>query len=349
MSASRQSEPVPGSVRGPRLRNLGGGRRRPVLRRTALAALAIWLGAALTAPALPAAAATVGRIEGRVIDRTAPAHPLAHQRVRFMVIERGVLSERETRSDARGAFAFTGLPVGGIRVFVLSTVYRSVRYDSDRVVLSASSPVHSVDLTVYEPSPDRSVLRTPVAFAVVEIARGGLRVSVIQRFDNPTDRVVAISPRDPLIFPLPRGAGLVRFLGGWRDPRVDNGRIEDAFPIFPGTTHVAYSYVVDVRRSEVTLPWTLPYGAEDVEVLVADVGVQVAGDGLRPLGTVTGRPGRYLRWSGGPVALGGQVAVRLQGVPVGQAPWPGVVAVALALTLGIGLALGLRRSRGASE
>lgn len=311
--------------------------------------LAAGLGAALTAPALPAAAAMGGRIEGRVIDRTAPTHPLAHQRVRLMVIERGVSSERETRSDARGAFAFTGLPVGGIRVFVLSTVYRSVRYDSDRVVLSASSPVQQVDLTVYEPSPDRSVLRAPVAFAVVEIARGGMRVSVIQRFDNPTDRVVAISPRDPLIFPLPRGAGSVRFLGGWRDPRVDNGRIEDAFPVLPGTTHVAYSYVVDVRQSEVALPWTLPYGAGDVEVLVADVGVRVAGNGLRPAGTVTGRPGRYLRWSGGPVAPGGQVTARIQGVPVGQAPWPGVVASVMALTLGIGLALALLRLKGAPE
>jgi len=325
-------------------RDAGFGRGRSVPARTLMAAWCVGTGAVLAASLSGvAAAAPDGRIQGRVIERSAPPHPLVNQVVRLTLIERGASSERQTRTDRLGAFVFTGLPIGGIRVFVVSTEYRSVRYESDRVTLSPSAPARSVDLAAYATSLDRSVLRAPVAFAAVDIARGGVRASVIQRFENPTDRTVIISPQDPFVFPLPPGAGSVLFLAGWRDPRIAGGRITDSFPVLPGATTVAYSYVIETRRPEVSLPWMLPHGAGDVEVLVVDVGVEVAGEGLRPLGTVTGPTGRYVRWSGGPVGPGGQVVVRLQGLPPAQARWPGLVAAAMAVTLGTALAMALRR------
>src|SRR2546429_221612 len=85
-------------------------------------------------------------------------------------------------------------------------------------------------------------------------ARGALRVSVVQRLENPTDRTIVSSPRDPLVFPLSPGAQSVRFLSGWVDPRVDSGTITDAFPVTPGRTEVAYAYILDARQSEVAVP-----------------------------------------------------------------------------------------------
>jgi len=284
-----------------------------------------------------------GRIQGRVIDRTAPSHPLPHQVVRLTIVERGSSSVRQTRSDAAGAFEFAGLPVGGVRVFVLGTEFHGVRYDSRQVSLSADTPSRSVDLTVYDPSADRSVVRATAAFAAVEIAPGAVRVSIVQRFENATDRTVIIPPEDPLVFPLPREAEGVTVLAGWRDPRIENGRITDAFPIPPGAAQVTYAYGMEVRRPAAALSWALPYGATDVEVLVADVGVRAEGDGLRALGTIVGPQGRFLRLSGGPVARGGEVVVHLSSLPLAQHRWPGVVAAGLAVVLGVGLALGLRR------
>ena len=293
---------------------------------------------------LPAGAAPVGQIAGRVIDRTAPARPVAGQIVRLAIIERGGRGERTALSDAAGSFRFSGLPLEGIRVFLLSTDYRGVHYTGDRLTLNLETPVRTADLSVYEASPDRSAMRASAAFAVVDIARGALRVSAIQRLDNPSDRTIVISPRDPLTFPLPAGAESVRYLAGWQDPRVDGGGITDAFPLLPGETQVAYTYALRPTRAQVTLPWMLPYGAADVEMLIADAGAAVEADGLRPRGSIRGPGGvRYLRWSAGPIPALGSVTLRLGNLPSVRDPWPAEVVAALALVLAAGLAAALRR------
>ncbi len=330
------------------------GRGRSLPRATGAAAL---LGLALAAglAARPAPAHALGRpapsargeIAGRVIDRTAPAHALPGRVVRLEIVERGSSAERRAVTDARGRFAFTGLPVGGIRVFLLATEYRGVPYESGQIVLTTEAPARSVDLTVYEPAPDRSAARLALVFGVIDVARGGIRVSTIQRYENATDRAVPAGERDPLTVPLPRGAEAVSPLAGWRDPRVADGRITDVLPLLPGVTQVAYAYALEARAAA-RVPWRLPDGAGDVEVLVADAGVRVAGDGLRFVGTVTEAGHRYQRWSGGPVPRGGEVSLRLEGVPAGQDAWPAAVAGGLAIVLGGGLAHALRTRRARS-
>lgn len=279
------------------------------------------------------------------MTHTAPSHPIAHQVVHLEIVERGASSVQEAVTDGGGRFRFARLPVGGIRVFVLSTEYGGVRYSGERLALLPQAPVRTVELAVYEPSTDRSALRPPVVFAVVEVARGALRVSVVQRLENPTDRTVVSSPRDPLVFPLPPGAQSIRFLAGWVDPRVGSGAITDAFPVTPGRTEVAYAYTMGTRRSEAAVPWVLPDGAGQVDVLVADVGVKAAVDGLAARGVVEGPTGRFLHWSGGPVPRDARVVLRLEGVPRAGDPWPAAVAAGLALILAGGLARALWRAR----
>jgi hypothetical protein len=216
------------------------------------------------------------------------------------------------------------------------------------VVLAAAAPVQAVDLIVYEPSSNRSAMRGTVAWAVVDVARGAVRVSVVQGLSNPTDRTVVVGPQDPLVFPLPPGAEAVNTVAGWRDPHIAAGRITDAFPLTPGVAQVAYAYGVEAKDSTLRLPWSLPYGATDVEVLVADAGVDAAVDGLAAQGTVTGPKGRYRRYSGGPLLPGAQIVLRLRGVPLASDPWPIAVAAGLGVTLASGLAIAFRRSRRAA-
>lgn len=299
----------------------------------------------MIAAPLGAAASIDGRIEGRVIDRTAPQHVVAGQIVRLSIVERGASSDQEAASDAAGRFRFAGLPTGGMRAFVLSTEYRGVRYTSDRIVLGPDAPVRAADLAVYEPSGNRSAIRGTVAFAVVDLAKGAARVSVVQGLANSTDRTVVVSAEDPIVFPLPPGADAVRPLAGWRDPRILAGQITDTFALTPVGVQVAYTFGMRATGSQLALPWSLPYGAADLEVLVADAGVEVVADGLTARGTVTGPTGRYRRWSGGPVAPEGSVLVRLRGVPSARDPWPATVAAGLGVALSCGLAVALRRPR----
>jgi hypothetical protein len=294
-------------------------------------------------PAAPAGHPPEGEIRGFVIDRTAPAHLLQGQAVTLTIAERGSTAERSTRTDAGGGFVFAGLPIGGIRVFLVQTEYAGVRYESERIELSPESPARVVSLFVYERTRDRSAVHEALAFGVVEIAPGGVRVSVLRRFENPTDRTVVIPATDPLRFPLPPGAEAVAFLAGWETPRVLDGSITDAFPIRPGSPFVSYAYELEARGPDLVVPWSFPAGTAGVEILVADAGVRVAGTGLSRAGTVTEKGHRYQRWSGGPIRPGGGVAVELDGLPTARSVWPGVVAAVLAIVLGGGLAAALRR------
>ncbi|HEX4836073.1 MAG TPA: hypothetical protein VFW01_07045 [bacterium] len=311
--------------------------------RTAVA-VALCLAATLVPPAAAlAGVAPAGEIRGWVIDRTAPAHAVSRQTVLLTIVERGSSAERRTLSDADGGFVFAGLPVGGIRAFLVATEYAGVHYESERVVLTPDSPSRAMTLIVYDHTQSRSAVRETLVFAVVEVVPGAVRVSVIQRFENPTDRTVVVTAKDPFRVPLPAGAEAVTFLEGWRNPQVGDTGITDAFPVRPGGAFVSYAYGLEARHSVLAVPWTLPYGTARVEILVADVGPRVAGEGLSRAGTVSEEGHRYQRWSGGPVPPGGRVAVRLDGVPGVRNVWPGVVAAALAIVLGSGLALALTR------
>ncbi|HXX39696.1 MAG TPA: carboxypeptidase-like regulatory domain-containing protein [bacterium] len=317
------------------------------------AALFLWIALGISTAACAAAASgaaeagMIGEIGGSVVDHTPPAHPVAAQPVRLQIVEPTINSTRATTTDAQGRFAFTGLPVGGPRVFLIQVEYGGVPYTA-RVVLSAAAPVRDVPMSVFVATPDRTAVHGTVVFAVFELFHDALRVSVVEEFDNVTDQAVAVTDEDPLVFPLPRisppprAAAPVEFVGGWRDPRVEDNRITDTIPILPGITRVAYVFGVETRAPTATLRWEFPYGATDVELL-ADPSLRVSGPDLRADGIVTERGRRYARWSGDAVPSGGSVSVRIEGLPVLGDRWPEIAAGGLALVLACGLVVALRR------
>ena len=282
-------------------------------------------------------------IRGRIIDRTAPVRPVARQPVRLQIVERGTTSERQTRTDKTGAFVFSKLPVGGLRIFLVSTQYQGASYSTARIVLTAAAPVRDASLAVYDAGANRRVLRGPLVFAVVDVVPGALRVTTVEWVRNATDRTVVMTSADPLTFPLPREAVAVTPLDGWRDPHIEAGRITDARAIPPGMARLSYAYQERPRGRRAALVWAPPFGAARIEVLVSDAHLHIAGGGLHAGQPVTASGRRYARWSGGPIAAGDMVALRLDGLPAGGDRWPGGLAAALAAALGLGLASVLRR------
>jgi hypothetical protein len=174
-------------------------------------------------------------IRGRVVDRTPPVHPAAGQLVRLQIVERGASSERETRSGADGAFEFTGLPVGGLRVFLVSTEYQGASYKgAQRIILTPDAPARRAPLAVYDAGVDRGALRGTLLFAVVDVVPGAVRVTTVEQVQNGSDRTIVPTRADPLAFPLPREAVEVQALDGWQDPRVEDDRIADTRAVAPG-------------------------------------------------------------------------------------------------------------------
>ena len=309
----------------------------------------MWCAALGTTAAAGATASATGQIHGTVVEHTAPAHPVARQRVSLQIVERGSESTRDTTTDSQGRFTFPGLPLGGVRVFLVQVQYGGVPYTS-RIELTAAAPVREVPVIVFESTEDRTAVHGTVAFGVVELLQRGVRISVIQRLQNETDRAVVVTDADPLAFPLPEvspqplGNEPVEFVGGWRDPQVAHGTITDAIPVLPGAMEVAYDVGFAPRTASATLRWMFPYGATDVELLVAaDQGIGVSGNDLHAVGVVSERGRHYARWAGGPVGPGAAVSIRLSGLPVFEDRWPEFAAGVLAVVLVCGLVVALRR------
>jgi hypothetical protein len=302
-------------------------------------------------PAQPSAVVNSGVIRGRVVDHTPPVRPVAGQPVRLSIVERGTSSQRQMRTGADGTFVFAGLPVGGLRVFLVSTQYEGAVYQgAQRIVLTPDAPVKDVPLAVYDAGVDRGALRGTLLFSVVDIVPGALRVTTVERVQNASPRTIVATRTNPLVFPLPDAVVAVEPLDGWEDPRVEAGRITDTRAVPPGGAQLTYAYQVRPAGRRASLSWTPPFGAARVEILVSDAHVGVAGAGLRDAGSLTASGRRYVHWSGGPIEAGGTLRLRLDGLPEAEDRWPGLAAggLAAALAAGLGSALwgpGLRRVR----
>jgi len=307
-------------------------------------AASLWVpsGAAAPSGAVAPEAGPIGGIQGAVVQHTPPVHPLGSQPVSLEIVERGSSSERRTVTDNAGRFSFRALPVGGVRVFLVRTAYGGVPYET-RVLLTPAAPTRTVELAVYESTRDRTIVRGTVMFAVVDTVRGAVRVSVVQRLVNGSDRAVLVTEDDPLVFPLPRGAEAVEFIGGWRAPRLTDRAITDTIPVLPGAMQVGYAFGLEPRTRRFAWPWVLPYGATDVEVLVGDPSVRLSGPGFRAGAEVTDAGRRFARWSAGPVPAGGQLTITLDGLPASDDRWPIAAASVLAVLLLAGVAVALAR------
>lgn len=235
----------------------------------------------------------IGEVRGTVVDRTLPVHPVAGQLVRLEIVEPAATSTRDTTTDALGRFAFRGLPVGGTRVFMVRVTYSGVPYTA-RAVLTAGAAVHDMPVSVFAATTDRAAVRGTLAFAVFEVLHDAVRVSVIERLANTTDRAVRVTDANPLTFPLPvlsprsRAAVPVAFVDGWRDPHIREGVITDAIPVLPGVIQVAYAFGLAPRISTATVRWEFPYGASDVELLT-DTSLRLSGAAVHGRGIVTER------------------------------------------------------------
>jgi hypothetical protein len=319
------------------------------------AAIAVWRPAmaAGPSPVVPPPAGTgtaagmTGEIRGTVVDHTTPSHPVGGQLVRLEITEPGFNSTRTTTTDRQGRYAFPGLPVGGTRVFLVQVHYGGVPY-SVRVALTPAARVHEVPLAVFAATNDRTVVSGTIALVVLESLHDALRLSVVQRFNNATDRAVAATDQDPLVVPLPqlspapRASVPVEFIDGWRAPRVLDGTITDALPLLPGATEVAYAFGVEPGTRATSVLWEFPHGATDVEIL-ADPGLKLSGAAVRARGVIDEHGRRYARWSAGPLPREGAVSFRIEGLPVRAEGRPEIVAAVFGLVLAAGLAMALRR------
>lgn len=291
--------------------------RRSLLVAAALLVVGLAIGSAAGAPA--------GGTAGGLVRNATTGLPVPDAEVALVFIgpEGGVQVGR-ARTDARGRFAFSGLPDGR---YLVQSVRNGVTYAA-HAVLGGGMPVEVV-LQVHDASA-RVPLRISLLGIAVEARMGYVRVSEAVHLQNASSQTFL----GGVVFPLPQGARYVTFHQGLHQPRVEAGAIVDRLIVRPGTHQVAYGYSV-AASGEADLGRRLLLPVERLELFMTDP-AEARSPRLQPATPVTSEGQTYTRATARavpagdlPLAVTGVPALRLWPAPAAAAALAGLLALGL--------------------
>ena len=324
-----------------------------------------------------------GIIEGQVVNGTANGGSMEGLTVTlrvFMGMEEQ--TSRTTTTDAEGRSRFEGLSTEADRVYTLLLNYQGVEYGSDLLTFSEGEATLFVSIKVYESIESDEVISIERAHIFVDFQEDSLVVGELYIFSNSSDRIyigaeeVAEGRRGTLRLSLPTGAIGLAVDGGELGQRffeTDEGFVDTWFlPPGQSSGRLMFGYSLPYDPSGYDLTREIPYPLTAINVLVANVGVDVTSDQLTLEGSRGMQGQSYLNLSGQNLSKGERLTLHFSGSPgdkqVGgreampaQPPQPPPAGnqsllrwVALGLiVLAVGFALGYpllkRQSKGAVE
>ncbi len=250
-----------------------------------------------------------------------------------------------------GVYTFLKVVMPEGRAFLAGVDYASATYGSDIAKVDPATPNLNLQITVYEPTTDVSVLTTDRVHLLFDFSNPGT-VSVVEVFiiSNPSQQAV-VAPTEGssvVTFPLPTGYTNLQFQDGALGDRyveVSQG-FADTTPVNPGAGQYqvifAYQMPYDHKLSFVQ-PMFLPTSA--VVVMVPDNGIKVDSSMLQDGGTRDYQNTTYRMYNGESLIAGSSLEFTLSGSPKKAATSPlanlnmQYLAIGLA-TFGVALVLG---------
>jgi hypothetical protein len=267
-----------------------------------------------------------GVIEGQVVNGTANGGS-----VEGLTVILRVFADMEeqpfqtTTTDAEGRFHFEGLITEANHVYTLRLDYQGVEYGSDLLTFSEGETILSVPIQVYESTESDEVVSIERAHIFVEFEKDKLLLGEMYIFSNSSDRIyigveeVAEGQRGTLSLFLPTGAQGLTFEDGELGQRffeTDRGFV-DTWPLPPGQAsgQLIFSYFLPYDPSGYDLTREIPYPLKAINVLVAEVGVDVTSDQLTLEGSRGMQGQSYLNLSGQNLNKGERITLHFSGSP----------------------------------
>jgi hypothetical protein len=271
-----------------------------------------------------------GVIEGQVVNGTADGGSVEGLAVTLYVFV-GMEEQppRTALTDAEGRFHFENLSTEADHGYALLLNYGGADYGSDLLTFSAttgeesSTDILSVPIRVYEPTESDEAVSIERAHIFVDFQQGNLLVGEMYLFSNGGDRTyvgaekVSEGRRGTLHVPLPIGAEGLTFEDGELGQRffeTEEG-FADTWPLLPGQAsgQLIFSYSLPYDPSGYDLTRDISYPLKAINVLVADVGVDVTSDQLTLEGS-RGMEGKsYLNLSGQNLSRGERLTLHFSG------------------------------------
>lgn len=267
-----------------------------------------------------------GVIEGQVFNGTSDGVPLEGVPVTLW-ISRGEGDESSLRvtTDEEGRFRFQDLDTEGY-VYRFEVEYQDVSYGSERLVFPEGEDILSVPFTVFEPTTSDADLWIERAHLILDFQPGAILVQEIQIFVNGGNTTYIGSTGEEgtatLHFPLPQGASGVQLMEGLMACCVvETGTgLASNRPIYPGPKQFVFTYELEHQSVTHTLSKEIPYPIGSLDVLVADVGVEITAPGLTAQEPLSLRGRTYLHLTGQDLTPADGLTLHLANLPLEATP-----------------------------
>ena len=267
-----------------------------------------------------------GVIEGQVFDGSGDGAPLEGLPVTLTVFS-GAESESsfETTTDQEGWFRFEGLEREGY-AYRFEVEYAGVQYPSEEMAFPEGESLISIPFTVFESTTSDENLSVQRAHVIFDFEPGIIRVREIQIFFN-AGKATYVGPtgeegEETVQFALPEDTTSVQLVEGLMECCVietDTG-FASTLPIFPGSKQFVFNYELRPQTRAYDLTRRVVHPTEYLDVLVADVGVQVTADGLTGGESLSLQGGNYLHLAGENLSADEDIALHFANLPLETAP-----------------------------
>jgi len=273
-----------------------------------------------------------GVIEGQVVNGTANGGSVEGLTVTLHVF--AGMEEQPSQAattDAEGKFRFEELSTEADHGYALLLNYGGVDYGSDLLTFSSTTDeekltdILSVPMNVYESTGNDEAISIERAHIFVDFQEGNLLVGEMYIFSNGSDKTyvgveeVTEGQRGTLRLSFPTGAKGLAFESGELGQRffeTEEGFV-DTWPLRPGQAsgQLMFRYSLPYDPSGYDLARDILYPLKALNVLVADVGVDVASDQLTLEGSRGIQGESYLNLSGQNLSKGDRLILHFSGSP----------------------------------
>lgn len=262
-----------------------------------------------------------GAVSGRVVNGTAGGGPVSG--VAVVLVEEMLAGVRQfdATTGPDGSFSFDGVSIQDEGIYSITVHYGGAAYGLELDV--SDGPPGPVELTVYEPSDDQSILTVTVSTVMYfEVDSDTQIVSAAELIwiVNTADRtyVPGTEPMNVLRFGLPPGAQELTVDTGL--PRAEVVQIDVGFALRasvpPGSHLVGFAYRFPYAGSRLGLTRSAPFGAGSLRVLARRDTIRVTSDDLADAGVVDIDGEAYTVLSAAGVARGASISLALEDLPV---------------------------------
>lgn len=223
------------------------------------------------------------------------------------------VTEQTVMADASGQFRtseFVDAQVGD--VFAATVLYGSVTYPSQFITLEQETQSVDLGIGIYEETSSVDTIQIDAFHIVLTLNATGISVDEIYVISNNGDRIVVNREAAALNFMLPAGASEFQLLDGGTPATI--GPTPDGFGYFealpPGETTLQFAIRYQLS-SEATLDRSFEYPVSTINVLFQSDDISLSSAQLIDQGILPFEQQSYQQFSGGPLAVGQILAIRL--------------------------------------